>query len=39
VGQGGVCLLCVERDAADCHRTLLAAALGERLGGLRVRHL
>jgi uncharacterized protein (DUF488 family) len=39
VGQGGVCLLCVEHDAADCHRTLLAAALGERIGGLRARHL
>src|SRR5580765_4555898 len=39
VSQGGVCLLCVEHDAADCHRTLLAAALGERLGGLRVQHL
>ena len=39
VAQGGVCLLCVEHDPADCHRALLAAALGERLEGLRVAHL
>jgi uncharacterized protein (DUF488 family) len=39
VEQGGVCLLCVEHDPGDCHRTLLAAALGERLTGLRVEHL
>ena len=39
VAQGGVCLLCVEHDPADCHRVLLAAALGERLEGLRVEHL
>jgi uncharacterized protein (DUF488 family) len=39
VAQGGVCLLCVEHDAGDCHRSLLAAALGERLGTLRVQHL
>jgi uncharacterized protein (DUF488 family) len=39
VAEGGVCLLCVEHDAADCHRTLLAAALGERLGALRVQNL
>ena len=35
VAEGGVCLLCVEHDAADCHRTLLAAALAERLAGLQ----
>ena len=39
VAEGGVCLLCVEHAAADCHRTLLAAALGERIAGLRARHL
>jgi uncharacterized protein (DUF488 family) len=27
------------RDPADCHRTLLAAALAERLGDLRVENL
>ena len=36
---GGVAaLLCVERDAAACHRSLVAAALAER-HGLRVRDL
>lgn len=39
VAEGGVCLMCVEHDAADCHRALLARALGERLAGLRVRDL
>ena len=39
VAEGGVCLLCVEHAAADCHRTLLAAALGERLGALDVQNL
>lgn len=39
VAEGGVCLLCVEHDAADCHRTLLAGALGERLRDLRVQNL
>ncbi len=31
---GGVCLLCLEADPAQCHRTLVAEALG-----LEVRHL
>jgi uncharacterized protein (DUF488 family) len=39
VAAGGVCLLCVEQDAADCHRALLAEALRERLGTLSVQHL
>jgi uncharacterized protein (DUF488 family) len=39
VVEGGVCLLCVEHDAERCHRALLAEALRERLGALRVRHL
>jgi uncharacterized protein (DUF488 family) len=39
VAAGGVCLLCVEHDAENCHRTLLAEALTERLGTLSVRHL
>jgi uncharacterized protein (DUF488 family) len=34
--DGGVCLLCVEHDPAGCHRTLLAEALREHLGELRV---
>jgi uncharacterized protein (DUF488 family) len=38
--QGGrrVCLLCFEADPAHCHRTLVAAALGE-LVPIDVRHL
>jgi uncharacterized protein (DUF488 family) len=39
VAQGGVCLMCVEHDASDCHRSILVEALGERLRGLEVRHL
>lgn len=39
VGEGGVCLLCVEHDAASCHRRLLAEALAERLAALHVRDL
>jgi len=39
VSHGGVCLLCVEHDAASCHRRLLAEALAERVAGLRVRDL
>jgi uncharacterized protein (DUF488 family) len=39
VAEGGVCLLCVEHDAASCHRALLAEALGERLAALRIRNL
>jgi uncharacterized protein (DUF488 family) len=39
VAQGGVCLLCVEHEAGNCHRSLLAEALRERLGALRVRNL
>jgi uncharacterized protein (DUF488 family) len=37
--EGGVCLLCVEHDPASCHRSLLAAALQERVAGLVVRDL
>lgn len=33
-----VCLLCLEADPAHCHRTLVAAALAERMP-LRVDHL
>ena len=33
-----VCLLCFEHDPAHCHRTMVAAALGERLP-IRVEHL
>jgi uncharacterized protein (DUF488 family) len=36
VSEGGVCLMCVEHDPADCHRTLLAEALRARLGELSV---
>jgi uncharacterized protein (DUF488 family) len=36
VAAGGVCLLCVEHDPASCHRRLLADALREHLGELRV---
>ena len=32
------CLLCLEADPTQCHRSLVAAALGERLS-LRVTHL
>ena len=39
VAEGGVCLMCVEHDPSDCHRSLLVNALGERLDGLRVEHL
>lgn len=39
VAQGAVCLLCVEHDPSDCHRSLLVDALRERLDGLRVKHL
>ena len=40
VENGGrrVCLLCFEADPAHCHRTLVAAALGERVP-VRVEHL
>jgi len=39
VGSGRrVCLLCFEHDPAHCHRTMVAAALGERLP-IRVEHL
>jgi uncharacterized protein (DUF488 family) len=38
VGAAGpVCLFCVEREPAACHRSLLAARLGE--AGARVSHL
>jgi uncharacterized protein (DUF488 family) len=33
-----VCLLCFEHDPAHCHRTMVAAALGEQLP-IRVEHL
>lgn len=33
------CLLCFEADPAHCHRSLVASALGEQLGGLEVMHL
>jgi len=39
VAQGGVCLMCVERDASDCHRSILVEAVAERIPGLDVRHL
>jgi uncharacterized protein (DUF488 family) len=39
VAAGGVCLLCVEHEAASCHRTLLADALRGELGALCVRTL
>jgi uncharacterized protein (DUF488 family) len=35
-GGAPVVLLCAERDAAACHRSVLAAALAERVEGLRV---
>jgi len=35
--DGPICLLCVEREPAACHRSLLAARLGEH--GASVRHL
>jgi uncharacterized protein (DUF488 family) len=39
VGSGRrVCLLCFEHDPAHCHRTMVAAALGEQLP-IRVEHL
>jgi uncharacterized protein (DUF488 family) len=39
VEAGGVCLLCVEHEPGNCHRSLLADALRERLAGLAVRDL
>lgn len=36
--EGSTCIMCYERDPADCHRSLVAAALGERVP-LGVRHL
>ena len=36
--EGVTCVLCVERDPAACHRSLLAARLAAE-HGLRVRHL
>jgi uncharacterized protein (DUF488 family) len=39
VGSGQrVCLLCFEHDPAHCHRTMVAAALGEQVP-IRVEHL
>jgi uncharacterized protein (DUF488 family) len=37
-GERKLCLLCFEADPAHCHRTLVAAALGERVP-VRVEHL
>ena len=34
-----MCLLCLERDHASCHRDVVAAALAARLPGLEVVHL
>jgi uncharacterized protein (DUF488 family) len=36
--RGGACLLCFERDPADCHRAILAERWASRTGG-RVVHL
>lgn len=36
--NGGACIMCYERDPAECHRSLVAAALSERVA-LDVRHL
>lgn len=33
------CLLCMEADPADCHRSIVAEELADRLSGLRVEHL
>ena len=37
-GSGAVCLMCYERDAARCHRSIVAERLGAATG-LAVRHL
>jgi uncharacterized protein (DUF488 family) len=34
--EPGTCLLCLERDPADCHRTIVAAAVAARVPGLSV---
>jgi len=39
VDADAVCLMCAERDASDCHRSILIEALAERSPGLEVRHL
>jgi uncharacterized protein (DUF488 family) len=40
VAQGGCCLLCFERDAAQCHRSVLAEAIAARNGpALQVKHI
>jgi uncharacterized protein (DUF488 family) len=39
VAKGGVCLMCVEHEPGDCHRSLLVDALAERVGPLDVQHL
>jgi uncharacterized protein (DUF488 family) len=36
-GQERVCLMCLEADPADCHRSLIGEALTEK--GIEVRHL
>jgi uncharacterized protein (DUF488 family) len=36
VAGGGVAVLCVERDASICHRSLVIGAVGRRLGALEV---
>lgn len=33
------CLLCLEHDPAECHRSVLAEELGERMGGMRIVHI
>ncbi len=38
VSEGGVCLMCYERDPNDCHRKLIADTLCDRIGS-KVRHL
>ena len=37
-GSGAVCLMCYERDAARCHRSIVAERLGAATG-LAARHL
>lgn len=36
--QGGACLMCFEKSAVDCHRSIVAAAVHKRTG-LKVAHL
>jgi len=39
VAQARVCIMCVEHDPLDCHRSLLVDALRQRVDGLVVEHL